>query len=86
MNTYDWMDELNRRADGDEWFQARLEDVKAREPAFLAIRDTLTEAQRDALDDYIGACEDLEHSRTLLAYELGREKGGIVLIPPADHR
>ena len=69
-----WKDLLVLRAAADEWYQQCLEDVKARESGFLAIREKLPPSQQQALDGYIAACEELEHALALLAYRLGREK------------
>lgn len=82
MRDWEWMDEVTNRARTDEWYQLWLEDVKALEPAFLAIRGSLPEKQQAQLDDYISACESLEGALTLLAYQLGREHGMRVVIGP----
>lgn len=82
MENRDWMEEVSSRAKEDEWYQYWLKDVKDLEPAFLAIRASLTEEQQARLDDYIAACESLEGARTLLAYQLGREHGMRVVIGP----
>ncbi len=42
------------------------------EPAFLALREGLTEDQRQVLDAYIGACEALDDIRMWYAWQLGR--------------
>lgn len=73
MYNREWMDEMNCRAKTDDWYQALLEDVKAAEPAYLAIYNSLPESQQEQLGAYIAACEELEHSLTLIAYQLGLE-------------
>lgn len=83
MCNQDWMDEMYRRAKTDDWHQTLQGDVDAAEPAFLTIRNSLPQAQQEQLDTYVAACEELEHSLALIAYELGREQGKITVIPPA---
>ena len=69
----DWMDELSEQARTDMWYLKCLAQVQAREQDFLAIRELLTEQQRQQLDDYIAACEELEHALTPIAYRMGRD-------------
>ena len=69
----DWLENLMERAAADPWYQECLADLNAREPAFLAIRSALPEAQRDALDAYIAACEELDFSILQVACAPGRE-------------
>ena len=70
--------ELNKlialRANADEWYQQCLAEVKNRETAFLNIREMLAENQREQLDAYVSACEELEHSKIYIAYEIGKLK------------
>ena len=65
------MEKIALASRGDAWYQQCLADLQAKEPAFLAIRETLTEGQQEQLDAYIAACEELEHSKIYIAYELG---------------
>ncbi|MBQ9149133.1 MAG: hypothetical protein IJX69_06160 [Oscillospiraceae bacterium] len=43
------------------WLQECLETVRRRETAFLSIRASLTEEQKEALDACIAACEELTY-------------------------
>ena len=69
----DWMNDLMALARCTPWYQECLENVKAAEPGFLAIRQTLSPAQQEQLDAYLSACEELDHCLTLLAYQVHRE-------------
>ena len=69
-----WMDELTEQAKMDMLYLQSLTRVKETEPAFLALRDSLPEEQRELLDQYIAACEELEHALAPIAYRMGKEQ------------
>ena len=69
----DWTQELALRASQDEHYQNCLQEVQELEELFLRLRDMLTTPQRELLDRYISACEELDHTAVRLAYQLGRE-------------
>ena len=69
----DWLKNLMERAAADTWYQECLSDLHAKEPAFLAIRNALPEAQREVLDAYIAACEELDFSVLQIACSSGGE-------------
>ena len=60
-------EDLMELAKEDPNYQTCLEEVKRWEPAYLALRDALPELQKKALDNYISACEELDHILLLLA-------------------
>ncbi|MBO5891875.1 MAG: hypothetical protein J6Q30_04090 [Oscillospiraceae bacterium] len=57
-------------AENDKQYQEALDRVKRLEPAFLAIRKSLSPEQQRILDDYIAACEALDQCQTFLAANL----------------
>lgn len=63
----DGYDKLLELAKYDPVYQKCLEEVKRLEPLYLALRDSLPEMQRRVLEDYISACEELDHALLLLA-------------------
>ena len=67
-----WMDELNMICREDSLYQHWLARAEELEPAFELLRGVLSEGQRETLDQYIMACEELDHVRKVLAYQLGR--------------
>lgn len=69
-----WIDEITEHARLDVWYLQCLANVKARETAFLDIRNSLPDEQRQQLDSYIAACEELEHALLPIAYRLGKEQ------------
>ena len=58
---------LMELAKNDPNYQACLEEMRRWEPAYLALRDALPEMQRRTLENYISACEELDHAMLLLA-------------------
>lgn len=71
----DWQKELDTLCRVEPWYQQCLLDTAAAEPGFETLRGSMTQAQRETLDRYIAACEELDHARLLLAYELGKTHG-----------
>ena len=51
----------------DPHYQACLEEVKRLEPVYLALRDSLPEMQKKVMEEYISACEELDHALVALA-------------------
>ena len=51
----DIMDELMLHARRDSWYQQCLAEVNEKEPAFLEIRNSLSEEQQEMLDDSLFA-------------------------------
>lgn len=70
----DWEKELAVRAVQDEYYQNCLKEVRELEPLFLSLRDMLSPPQRQLLDRYLSASEELDHAMMHLAYYLGREE------------
>ena len=70
MNPKELWSELNSLAVQDTRYQQALERVSTLEPAYLAIKGTLTPEQQQTLDDYITACEVLDECQLWLALRL----------------
>ena len=62
-----WEKNLLELAKEDSHYQACLEEVKRLEPVYLALRDALPQMQKKVMEDYISACEELDHALLLLA-------------------
>ena len=62
-----WYKNLMELAKNDSHYQNCLEEVKRLEPVYLALRDALPEMQQSVLEDYLSACEELDHALLLLA-------------------
>lgn len=71
----EWLKEAVRLADKDEGYMTYLEKLKAVEPAFLALRESLTQWQRDVLEEYLIACEGMDMALARIAYGLGKKNG-----------
>lgn len=82
MEEFDFWMEVGRMSRDDEWHRTCLEMVQQREAAYFAIRDSLPPQQQEELEDYLAACQELDASLALLAYQLGRQHGGAILIAP----
>ena len=65
-----WYEALLEQAKNDSQYQSCLEELKRLEPEFLAWRDTLEENRRNILDDYLSACEELDHALLMVAGRL----------------
>lgn len=59
----------------DPWYQKLLAQCVRAEEDYQRIRSALTAPQREKLEAYIALCEELEHRRACLAYELGKTDG-----------
>lgn len=71
MDEQNCIDALEQMCREDDWYQQWLNKAKALEPAYERIREKLAEADREILDQYIMACEEMDNTRQLLAFELG---------------
>ena len=60
-------EKLMELAKEDPYYQACLEEVKRLEPVYLALRDALPEMQKKVMEEYISACEELDHALLALA-------------------
>ena len=69
----DWMEEVQRMAQTDAWYQCALEKVKKLEPAYLEILQSLPQEKREALEDYITACEAMDDALLRIAYQFGNK-------------
>ena len=58
----------------DPEYHEIMEQVSRYEPAYLRILQNLSPEDRDALELYIGACEDAQYHRIYPAYRLGQAK------------
>ena len=72
MEQTEWMEYLMERAKMDTQYQSCLEEVNRLEPAFLALRDSLSREHQQILDDYLSACEEMDHALLPLAMEAGQ--------------
>ena len=54
-------------------YQQLLDMVKRLEPGYLAALELLLQAQRQQVEDYVGACEALDDPLIYMAYCLGQE-------------
>ena len=70
----EWEKKLSAIAAEDERYQNCLKEVWELEERFLRLRDMLSAPQRELLDRYIAACEELDHTTVCLAYQMGREE------------
>ena len=70
----DWTQELDAMAAADECYQNCLKEVQELEELFLRLREMLSTPQRELLDRYISACEELDHAKVHLAYRMGQEE------------
>ena len=60
-------EKLMELAKNDPNYQACLEEVRRWEPAYLALRESLPDMQKRSLENYISACEELDHAMFQLA-------------------
>ena len=60
-------EKLMELAKEDAFYQTCLEEVKRWESAYMALKDSLPEMQRRAVEGYISACDELDHALLLLA-------------------
>jgi hypothetical protein len=60
-------EKLMELAKEDPYYQACLEEVKRLEPVYLTLRDALPEMQKKVMEEYISACEELDHALLALA-------------------
>ena len=62
-------EKLMELAKKDPHYQACLEEVMRLEPIYFALRDSLPKIQRKVMEEYISACEELDHALLLLAMQ-----------------
>ena len=62
-------EKLMELAKEDPHYQACLEEIKRLEPVYLALRDALPQMQKKIMEDYISACEELDHALLALALQ-----------------
>ncbi len=63
------MDKLLDLAWQDPYYQQCLAAVKAAEPAYLRLLEDLPEPRRRAVEDYLSACEEMDHALLTLAWQ-----------------
>lgn len=61
MRKNDWIDLMYAKAGVDPAHQQCLAELEEWEPRFLSLRQRLSEEDRETLDMYISACEELQH-------------------------
>lgn len=64
--------QVNEFLSRDEDFQALLAQRDGAEATFLQIIGALPEQDRLAVERYLALCEEVEHRRTITAYQCGR--------------
>lgn len=72
----DWRDEMYALAKLDPWRAEVAAELTRKEPAFLALLDSLTKEEKEVILSYIGACEELTFSLVYSAYEVGKRHAG----------
>lgn len=75
MKTTDWQKKLNALCGWDQRYQQSLAHLRELEEDYARLRSRLCRQDRETLDAYLSACEELDHIRTLLAYDLGAAGG-----------
>ena len=73
MKETNWMEKLMETARCNPRYQEKLDTAKNLEADFLALRDSLQEPQRQTLEAYLSACEELDHELLCTAVCLFRE-------------
>ena len=68
-----WDQILLEAARKDNHYQKLLRACREAEADYTAIRDSLSEDQREQLERYISLCEELQHRLTTLACSIPRE-------------
>ena len=75
MEEKQWIKELTEMAKFDPEYQQYLAQARLLEPEFLSIRDSLPENQRELLDTYLAACEQMDHFQLCLAWSVAWDRG-----------
>ena len=57
----------------EPWYQECRAEVRRLEPWFMEFRESLSQEDRDKLDDYISACETQESALTLTVWDMFRK-------------
>ena len=68
-----WDQILLEAARKDDHYQKLLRACREAEADYTAIRDSLSEDQREQLERYISLCEELQYRLTTLACQIPRE-------------
>ena len=69
-------DRVNAMVGQDPEFQGLLMQLQEAEKVYLEIMALLTESQREAVDNYIALCEELQYQKTIAAYQIVPHRGG----------
>ena len=72
MNYENLWEEVIKSAMKDPEFQWHQNMVQSAEEVYLEVCKSLSRDQKQAIEDYIAACEDLDDYLTVLAYDLGK--------------
>ena len=62
-------DRVNELIGQDPEFQQLLLQIQEAEKEYLEIVQILTASQREALENYIALCEELQYQKTIVAYQ-----------------
>lgn len=69
MEELNGYEKLMRQAKQDQYYQACLTEVKRMEPFYLALKDAFSQEQKNILEDYLFACEELDPALVMLALQ-----------------
>ena len=59
--------QLNALAQEDEWYQQLLRECEKAEERYREILSGLSPSDKEAVENYIALCEEMEYRRTCLA-------------------
>ena len=82
MNENELWNQLMAKAGQDAEYQQALQRLKEVEAAYLALLETLSCSQRETLERYITACEEMDEALVFVAYQFGLQTQGA---PKAAH-
>lgn len=68
------MQTLNQAVKKDVWYNDLLLEYVKYEEAYCRIRNALSQANQDILEEYISLCQELEYWRGCIAVELVMKK------------
>lgn len=66
-----WNDFIDAKAARSAWYQRLLKECLELEHDYMRIRNSLSEEDRDKLDKYISACEEMGYWKLQLASPFG---------------
>jgi len=69
----DWFSRIIEKTKTDFRYQECYQALQKTEEEFLQIRDALPPEQREQLNNYISACEEMDYIMLRLAYLVGKE-------------